>query len=406
MKQRKIGLTVFVVFVGILLTFGLSYAQNPPTLLVVVRASDDSLWKMTCDEVACSPFASFPGRFGFQPTVTWDETAQEWVIVGTASNNTIWMATFNKQGNFNNDWQWIPGSTPSPAGASGGTPRGVTRTVNCPTQSLQTAINAANPGDVINVTGACNENVSIRHEKERIALNGGNVATIHGISSTMPAVIVNGNGIMIQNFTITGGNMGVLVVRGATATINNNIIQSTGGQGIVISQSSLGTIKNNTIQNNPGNGIEVGETSSARIGFDSYSDSAASPNTIQNNGGRGIVVYSASQARIVSNTIANNGSDGIGVFRVSQANTASNIINGNGGNGVNVSQNSGIELGEDTPTTFFHQPNITTVNNTQYGIQCSMGAYVRGHLGILNQINGTSGQTNIHANCPQFLQTP
>ena len=41
---------------------------------------------MTCDEVGCSPFSGFPGMFRYQPTVTWDEKAEEWVIVGTASD--------------------------------------------------------------------------------------------------------------------------------------------------------------------------------------------------------------------------------------------------------------------------------------------------------------------------------
>jgi hypothetical protein len=114
----------------VLLSLGLSWGQNPPTMLVVVRASDDSLWKMTCDEVGCSAFTSFPGMFRYQPTVTWDETAQEWVIVGTASNNSIWTATFNKNGSFNNDWQAIPGATPSPSGASGSY-YGVVGKLNC-----------------------------------------------------------------------------------------------------------------------------------------------------------------------------------------------------------------------------------------------------------------------------------
>jgi len=96
-----------------------SLGQNPPTMLVVVRASDDSLWKMTCDESACTSFSSFPGKFRQQPAVTWDEKAQEWVVIGAASDNTIWTATFDKNGNFNNDWQVVPGLTPSPAGISG-----------------------------------------------------------------------------------------------------------------------------------------------------------------------------------------------------------------------------------------------------------------------------------------------
>ncbi len=406
MKQKQAGLTVFVVLVGILLSFGLSWAQNPPTLLVVVRASDDSLWKMTCDEVGCSPFTSFPGMFRYQPTVTWNEKDQQWVLVGTAADNTIWVSTFDHQGNFNNDWARIPGLTPSPAGAAAGTPRGV-RTVSCPSQSLQVAINDANPGDIINVTSTCNENVTILREKERITLNGGNVATINGPSSGSPTVMVRGaRGIVIQNFTITGGARGIQLWRGASATINNNIIQFTGDYGILINSSSHGVIKNNMIRNNPATGIVVEENSQARIGFDSTSDSTPSPNTIQNNGGRGILVWKGSTAWIAGNTIASNSGDGIGVFRLSEATISSNTINANAGSGIFVSHNSGITLGEDNPTNFLDYPNYTTSNNTQYGIRCSMGAYVRGHLGSSNQINGASGQQSIASSCPQDLTTP
>jgi hypothetical protein len=56
--------------------------------------------------------------FAYQPTVTWDEATQEWVVVGTAAGGSIWMGTFDRQGNFNNDWQPLPGLTPSPAGVS------------------------------------------------------------------------------------------------------------------------------------------------------------------------------------------------------------------------------------------------------------------------------------------------
>jgi hypothetical protein len=119
MREKHVCNMVLAVLFLVLFSFGLSWGQNPPTLLVVVRASDDSLWKMTCDEAGCSQFANFPGRVGSQPTVTWDEKAQEWVIVGTASDNSIWMASFNKNGTFNNDWVSVPGRTPSPAGTSG-----------------------------------------------------------------------------------------------------------------------------------------------------------------------------------------------------------------------------------------------------------------------------------------------
>ena len=285
----------------------------------------------------------------------------------------------------------------------------VTVTVNCPGQSLQASVDAAGAGDVINVTGTCIENVVIREEKQRLTLDGQNAAILNGPSS-LPTLNVKGKGILIQNFynsgAITGGTVGIYVNRNASATINHNNIHNTGASGISINQLSFAVIKNNNIHDNPGSGIYVYENSDARIGFDSTADSTSSPNTIQNNGDRGITVTQTSHATIVGNTIASNGSDGIGVFRLSSADIASNTINGNGASGVNVSNNSSVNLGEDTPADFFDQPNITTVYNGAFGINCSLGGSVKAHLGSQYQINGTSGQTSISTSCPNSIVTP
>jgi parallel beta-helix repeat protein len=92
-----------------------------------------------------------------------------------------------------------------------------------------------------------------------------------------------------MNFIINGGSSGVLVTRGGTATINNNIVQGA-RNGINLNTSSSARIVNNVVQNNERSGILVQENASARIGFISLDDPAASPNTIQGNGSNGINV--------------------------------------------------------------------------------------------------------------------
>ncbi len=288
--------------------------------------------------------------------------------------------------------------------------------VNCGAggSGITTAIQSANPGDTVQVTGSCTENVLVRNEKQRILVDGGGTASITAASSIV--VTIRGKGITIQGFTISGGSNGISVERGSNATINNNVIQNAVNRGILVQEFAFAVITNNTVQNNGSDGILVTDTSHARIGFNQTSDPAASPNTIQNNGARGISVSKSSSARIFGNVISANADDGIGVFRASHADLSSNTINSNGtafvpgdtgGNGVNAAQNASVQLGEDNPANFTDQPNTTTVNNANFGIRCSTGANFRGHLGSVNQLNGAVSQfgggttaNTFSGNCP------
>jgi parallel beta-helix repeat protein len=276
--------------------------------------------------------------------------------------------------------------------------------INCPTASLQDAVNAALPGQTVLVGGTCNENVLIRNEKQRVTIDGsgggvGTKATINAPGGS-PGLNVRGKGIVIQNFIISGGNDGVVVNRGSNAVLNNNVIQSTGGDGVRVEQLSFAVLTNNTIANNPGDGVSVEDNSTARIGFNADSDTVASINVIQNNGGRGIKVDNGAHARIIGNTISGNNQQGIAVERDSSADIASNVINGNQADGIKVESNSFVMLGEDTGVTIYETPNSTSVNNGGAGIRCDDGAVVDGRLGTLN---GNGGATDIHSTCVNSL---
>lgn len=284
--------------------------------------------------------------------------------------------------------------------------------VACPGQTIQAAVDSAVAGDTIAVTGACSENVLIRNEKQRLTIQGSGGASITGPNAASPTLNVRGKGILISALTISGGRDAIHINRGSNAVIQNSIIQNAGRHGVLVDQLSFAVLTGNTIQNNAsGSGLVVSENSIARVGFNADSDVAASPNVITGNGKGGVVVSRTSSARIVGNTINSNTGGinvghGVQVVRLSQADLASNTINLNQGSGVYAAQNGGVNLGEDNPVNFFDNPNTTTANNTGNGVRCELGAYVNGHRGASNPLNGTAGQESIDVTCPGSLVTP
>ena len=219
--------------------------------------------------------------------------------------------------------------------------------------TIGNALKKLKPGDTLSVTGTCNENLVIPEETARVVLDGQAKATINGPDTSNPTIVVNGRGITVKGFTVTGGRDGIVVSRGGQAVIDSNTIQGTGRFGVQVNQTSFAVIVNNTIQNNPGNGITLGGSSYAVIGFFTALDKTASPNTIQNNGQNGISVGRSSNARITGNTIRNNKLNGVLVTRASQADITSSTIDSNGMNGIDVSQNSSVQLGADKGTGIF-----------------------------------------------------
>jgi hypothetical protein len=116
MKNHTLG--IFVVL-GLLLGTVTVGAQ---TNLTVVRHSDNTLWKMTCDGTEdCSAWTQIPGWFSVQPTLTWDAAIQKYILIGIGTNlSSIWRSTFNEDGTWNNDWTKLTGTSPSPVAVAAG----------------------------------------------------------------------------------------------------------------------------------------------------------------------------------------------------------------------------------------------------------------------------------------------
>ena len=115
--------------------------------------------------------------------------------------------------------------------------------------SIQEAVKAANPGDLIRVyPGTYSENVYI--DKDNIGLQGvvikGNWPTLDGKKEINDAFLYSGNGILIENFKIINykGN-GVMGQAGNNFVIRNNWIIDTGVYGIFPQYGKNGLIAHN-----------------------------------------------------------------------------------------------------------------------------------------------------------------
>jgi hypothetical protein len=269
--------------------------------------------------------------------------------------------------------------------------------------SLQRAIDRSHPGDTINVTGVCEENLAIPEGTDRLTLDGGGTATIHGPSATLNDIVVRGRAITIKGFTITGGRTAIDVGRSGSAVIDGNTIEGTGRFGITVGAFGTANIVNNTIRNNPSHGINLTGNGFAFIGFRAADDTVASPNVIARNGTNGINLALSASARIAGNTISDNVRNGIAVTQASHAVISGNTLDHNGQHGVFVTENSGVNLGTDTGTGLFEAPNRTTVNNLLNGVNCRVGGYANGRIGT---VNGASGPKSFGASCIDGLDSP
>jgi parallel beta-helix repeat protein len=270
--------------------------------------------------------------------------------------------------------------------------------------ALQRALDRAESGQTIRVSGTCHENVSMPLGKDLITLDGGGSGAIDGPDVTANTLQIRGpRGITIRALTITGGRVGIDVSRGATAFIDGNTIEGAARNGITLGAFASANIVNNTIQNNGSAGILVTGNAFGFIGFATADDVVASPNIIRNNGTHGISVTFSSSARIAGNTISNNSRHGVNVERASQATISDNTVDANGQHGVFVTENSVVNLGTDSGTGLFDAPNRTVVNNSLRGIACRVGGSANGRRGTLN---GNGGAKDFGTSCVDSLDVP
>ncbi|MDX1482886.1 MAG: right-handed parallel beta-helix repeat-containing protein [Alphaproteobacteria bacterium] len=254
-----------------------------------------------------------------------------------------------------------------------------TKSVDCSAaETIQAALDAAVPGDTIEVSGTCNEAVTINTAK--IKLVGVSSAKVIAPAGSGAAIRVRAMNAEVSGFmAITGVTRGIQVERSGFALIRNNTIVGSGSQGIFIRESSSARIDNNTVDGSGSHGIHITDSSFAQV---------EGNNVVKNNGRHGIIVSGSASGNIYGNTITSNASNGILLADGGNADIDDNVITDNAGNGVRVGRNSSARLARNVSIA---NPN-TFQRNGVFGVSCREFSSLQVRV---IQIFGTGADANV-----------
>ena len=288
----------------------------------------------------------------------------------------------------------------------------LTVAVNCPGgQTIGAALNQT-PGRpiTINVTGPCNENVTI--SRDDVTLQGTAPNTlITATNNTASTITINGaRRIVLDSFDVRGGTNGVQGLRGASFDLRNCSARNNSSRGVSVSNQSTGTvdnclleanqdgalaanganlyITNSTIQNNTADGVIAVRNSHVRIGQDINGTTVVRPVTITGNPSNGVVITDASVGMIVGGVIEsiNSTSSLVFVGRSSHVKIGLGSNNLQAATTVRNTQSDAIVLSEAASGVIVN----TTVTGATNGITVRNGASAR--IGI-DENNALAGNT-------------
>ena len=193
--------------------------------------------------------------------------------------------------------------------------------------SIQSKIDAANPGDTILIKdGIYNENIKVNKRLTIRSENGADSTIVHATDSHI--FNITADHVSIIGFTIeeASNRCGILISGVNNCNISNNIV-SGNYQGIYLSNSSQNMIFNNNVLANKNNGIILTEGSTY--------NQIIKNNASNSLNGRGIkLVTSSDNNIIVNNTAKNNGNNGIVLKESNNNKIANNIADSNSEDGI------------------------------------------------------------------------
>jgi parallel beta-helix repeat protein len=312
-----------------------------------------------------------------------------------------------------------------------------TITVN-PSQSIQAAVNAASPGDTIQLAdGTYTQTVTVSRNNANVLLNNLHFQGQHpgmailtppaSIGSTDAVLDLNGvTSVQIQNLVVDGNaqvfDAGIRVRGGGSATIQQTTIRNTynngtgilgygirvGDNGDVLGSLTPGTakIQNSTITNyNKGGIIVDGQGSSATIQNNTITGSTTDPNGLTTVSQIGVQVSNGASGRVQNNTITHNYFDftstivalGVEIFNT----TAATVVNNNNlpanESGIEVKQSSNVQvLNNDVDNGAFDGIILTQATNNLVKNNEVNGA---GGDGITVQSSSNNDIENNEAEC-------
>jgi len=223
-----------------------------------------------------------------------------------------------------------------------------------PGESIQAAIDAANPGDVIIVRdGIYTENINVNKRLTIRSENGAASTMVEAASTSDHVFEITADYVNIGGFTVKGANgygkAGIYLCADSCNIAYNTA--SYNDDGIHLSSSSNNLIANNNCSNNWA-GIYLGESSdnsinnniaSNNLGVGIFLDEHSSDNNITKNvainntgvdGEGGISLYASDNNFIKGNIVSNSGEDGIYLDWSSYNTVMDNIVSNNAQMGI------------------------------------------------------------------------
>jgi nitrous oxidase accessory protein len=229
-------------------------------------------------------------------------------------------------------------------------------------QTISQAVKSAQPGDTLLVgPGTYVENVVIDKPITVVSTNGAQATVVKASDTNKDVFLLANPDIIIQGFTVTGGNMGVtfghtsncvltkcvvngnvfgVYLAGATSNLVSNNNLNDNGFGIYLDGSSRNKLSNNSASNEQGGGGNASLSDGIYM-FNSDANSVTR-NYLTNNNNFGLSLFNSKNNVFSNNTIGSNAQYGVRLRDGANNNIFTfNTFKANGENGVLIGNSQG-----------------------------------------------------------------